>query len=203
MALHPEHLYDVIAINAASLSTQLAGLPFSGPIGGVRVALIRGQWVAFPTHPQLEEATFDMVVAGRVLADGDVAIMMVEAESTPSTLRLLADSGSGAVGPTEEIVAAGLEAAKPFIKALCEAQQAIAAHAGKETAEYPVFLDYEQDVYDAVDGRGHRRAAAGAHDRGQAGAGRRDRPGQGARQGEAGQPVRGPRERDQRARSGR
>ena len=84
MALHPEHLYDVVAINAASLSTQLSGLPFSGPIGGVRVALIKGQWVGFPTHPQLEEATFDMVVAGRVLEDGDVAIMMVEAESTPT-----------------------------------------------------------------------------------------------------------------------
>ena len=82
MALHPDHLYDVVAINAASLSTQLAGLPFSGPIGGVRVALIKGQWVGFPTHSELEEATFDMVVAGRVLEDGDVAIMMVEAEST-------------------------------------------------------------------------------------------------------------------------
>ncbi len=150
MALDPEHLYDVIAINAASLSTQLAGLPFSGPIGGVRVALIKGQWVAFPTHSQLADATFDMVVAGRVLEDGDVAIMMVEAESTPSTLRLLADSGSGAVGPTEETVPEGLAAAKPFIKALCEAQQAIAAHAAKETAEYPVFADYGQDVFDAV-----------------------------------------------------
>src|SRR5213596_1983469 len=96
MALHPEHLYDVVAINAASLSTQLAGLPFTGPIGGVRVALIKGQWVAFPTHTQLEEATFDMVVAGRVLDDGDVAIMMVEAESTPRTLALLADAGGGA-----------------------------------------------------------------------------------------------------------
>src|ERR1022692_4079957 len=82
MALHPEHLYDVVAINAASLSTQLSGLPFAGPIGGVRVALIKGQWVAFPTHPQLADATFDMVVAGRVRDDGDVAIMMVEAEST-------------------------------------------------------------------------------------------------------------------------
>src|SRR6266704_1195440 len=60
MALHPDHLYDVVAINAASLSTQLAGLPFSGPIGGVRVALIDGQWVAFPTHPELARATFDM-----------------------------------------------------------------------------------------------------------------------------------------------
>ncbi|HET7245653.1 MAG TPA: polyribonucleotide nucleotidyltransferase [Streptosporangiaceae bacterium] len=150
MALHPEHLYDVVAINAASLSTQLAGLPFSGPIGGVRVALIKGQWVGFPTHTQLEDATFDMVVAGRVLEDGDVAIMMVEAESTPRTLVLLADADSGAVGPTEETVAQGLEAAKPFIKALCEAQQHIAAQAAKETAEFPVFADYEADVYDAV-----------------------------------------------------
>src|SRR5262249_21097346 len=120
MALHPEHLYDVVAINAASASTQLAGVPFSGPIGGVRVALIKGQWVGFPAHSQLEEATFDMVVAGRVLEDGDVAILMVEAESTPSTLRLLADEASGAIRPTEEVVAQGLEAAKPFIKALCE-----------------------------------------------------------------------------------
>jgi polyribonucleotide nucleotidyltransferase len=150
MALHPEHLYDVVAINAASLSTQLSGLPFSGPIGGVRVALIKGQWVAFPTHPQLAEATFDMVVAGRVLADGDVAIMMVEAESTPGTLGLLADPGSGAVAPTEDTIPQGLEAAKPFIKLLCEAQQQVAAQAAKETVEFPVFLDYQQDVYDAV-----------------------------------------------------
>ena len=150
MALHPEHLYDVVAINAASLSTQLSGLPFSGPIGGVRVALIKGQWVGFPTHTQLEDATFDMVVAGRVLDDGDVAIMMVEAESTPRTLVLLADGDSGAVGPTEETVAQGLEAAKPFIKALVEAQQSIASVAAKPTAEFPIFADYEADVLDAV-----------------------------------------------------
>ena len=127
-----------------------AGLPFSGPIGGVRVALIKGQWVGFPTHTQLEDATFDMVVAGRVLEDGDVAIMMVEAESTPRTLVLLADADSGAVAPIEETVAQGLEAAKPFIKALVEAQQIIADAAAKPTAEFPVFADYEADVYDAV-----------------------------------------------------
>ncbi|HEV2372040.1 MAG TPA: polyribonucleotide nucleotidyltransferase [Streptosporangiaceae bacterium] len=152
LALHPEHLYDVVAINAASLSTQLAGLPFSGPIGGVRVALIKGRWVAFPTHPQLEDATFDMVVAGRVLEDGDVAIMMVEAESTPRTLVLLADESTGAVSPTEETVAEGLEAAKPHIKLLCEIQQQVAREAAKETADFPVFADYEQDVYDALAG---------------------------------------------------
>jgi polyribonucleotide nucleotidyltransferase len=150
MALNPDHLYDVVAINAASLSTQIAGLPFSGPIGGVRVALIKGQWVGFPTHSQLADATFDMVVAGRLLEDGDVAIMMVEAESTPATLRLLADTGSGAVGPTEETVAEGLDAAKPFIKILCEAQSQVAAQAAKEVADYPVFVDYQPDAFDAV-----------------------------------------------------
>jgi polyribonucleotide nucleotidyltransferase len=151
LALNPDHLYDVVAINAASMSTQLAGLPFSGPIGGVRVALIKGQWVCFPTYTQLEEATFDMVVAGRVLEDGDVAIMMVEAESTPSTLRLLADPGTGAVPPNEETVAAGLDAAKPFIKALCEGQLAVARNAAKETAEFPTFADYGEDVLAALE----------------------------------------------------
>jgi polyribonucleotide nucleotidyltransferase len=149
MALNPDHLYDVVAINAASLSTQLAGLPFSGPIGGVRVALINGQWVAFPTHTELQGATFDMVVAGRVLEDGDVAIMMVEAESTRDTLKLV---NEGAVAPTEETVAEGLEAAKPFIKVLVEAQNKIAQVAAKETAQFPVFLDYQEDVYEAVAG---------------------------------------------------
>src|SRR5271166_3143690 len=150
MALNPDHLYDVVAINAASLSTQLSGLPFSGPIGGVRVANIKGQWVGFPTHSQLEEATFDMVVAGRVIESGDVAIMMVEAESTPRTLGLLAAGDGTAVAPTEEIVAQGLEAAKPFIKILCEAQQHVADQAAKPTQEFPIFLEYTEDVYAAL-----------------------------------------------------
>jgi polyribonucleotide nucleotidyltransferase len=151
MSLHPDHLYDVVAINAASLSTQISGLPFSGPIGGVRVALIKGQWVGFPNYSQLEEATFDMVVAGRVTESGDVAIMMVEAESTPKTLSLLANvEETGAVAPTEEIVAQGLEAAKPFIKVLCEAQQQVASQAAKPTQEFPIFLDYTEDIYEAV-----------------------------------------------------
>jgi len=151
LALDPQHLYDVVAINAASMSTQLAGLPFSGPIGGVRVALIKGQWVGFPTHEQLGQATFDMVVAGRMLEDGEVAIMMVEAESTPQTLKLIADTDSGAVAPTEDTVAEGLEAAKPFLRVLIEAQQRLADQAGgAASAEYPVFIDYGEDVYEAV-----------------------------------------------------
>ena len=146
MSLDPNDLYDVVAINAASASTQLAGLPFSGPIGAVRVALIDGTWVAFPTVEQLERAVFDMVVAGRVVGD-DVAIMMVEAEATENVIELV---GGGAQAPTETVVAEGLEAAKPFIRVLCEAQQALADKAAKPTGEYPVFPDYGDDVYYAV-----------------------------------------------------
>ena len=148
MALNPDAPYDVLAINAASLSTQLSGLPFSGPVGGVRVALIEGQWVAFPTHSQLENAVFDMVVAGRVTDTGDVAIMMVEAEATEQTWNLVQ---GGVQAPTEEVVAGGLDAAKPFIKQLCEAQAELANVAAKPVQEFPVFLDYEDDVYAAVE----------------------------------------------------
>ncbi len=155
MALHPDHMYDVIAINAASMSTQLAGLPFSGPIGGVRVALIEGQWVAFPNHSDLEKATFDMVVAGRI-SDGDVAIMMVEAEATSETINLI-KGGAGA--PTEEVVGQGLDAAKPFIRILCEAQMELAKVAAKPTGEFPVFLDYQDDVYAVVEAAGKESIA--------------------------------------------
>ncbi|MBB5955659.1 polyribonucleotide nucleotidyltransferase [Saccharothrix tamanrassetensis] len=154
MSLNPADLYDVVAINAASASTQLAGLPFSGPIGGVRVALIEGQWVAFPTHEQLEKAVFDMVVAGRVVSspDGDdVAIMMVEAEATERVIDLVAE---GAQAPTEEVVAAGLEAAKPFIKSLCDAQAELAAHAAKATGEFPTYPAYQDDAFAAVEQAG-------------------------------------------------
>jgi polyribonucleotide nucleotidyltransferase len=147
LALDPAYAYDVLAINAASVSTQLSGLPFSGPIGGTRVALIDGQWVAFPTYQELERATFDMVVAGRVLDSGEVAIMMVEAEATENAIELIA---GGATRPTEEVVAAGLEAAKPFIAELCRAQAELAKVAAKATVDYPVFLDYEDDVFAAV-----------------------------------------------------
>ncbi len=147
MSLDPVEQYDVVAINAASASTQIAGLPFSGPIGAVRVALIDGVWVAFPKHSDVQDAVFDMVVAGRMLPDGDVAIMMVEAESTEHTIDLIKD---GQKAPTEEVVSQGLEASKPFIAELCRAQAELAKLAAKPVGEFPIFLDYQDDVYEAV-----------------------------------------------------
>jgi len=147
MSLHPEDTYDVLAINAASLSTQISGLPFSGPVAGVRIAFIDGQWVAFPRYSERARATFDMVVAGRVVGD-DIAIAMIEAEAPVGAWNLI--TTEGATAPSEEVVAAGLEAAKPFIRALCVAQADLAGRVAKETQEFPLFPDYQPDVYDVV-----------------------------------------------------
>ena len=158
LSIAPGEYYDALAINAASASTQISGLPFSGPIAGVRLALIPGhgehadQWVAFPTAAQVDEAVFDLMVAGRVLPDGDVAIMMVEAEATENSWNLIK---GGAVKPSEEIVAGGLEAAKPFLKQLVEAQSQMAAESSREPGVYPVFPPYSSEVYDFVAGRAY------------------------------------------------
>ncbi|MBD8584064.1 MULTISPECIES: polyribonucleotide nucleotidyltransferase [unclassified Frigoribacterium] len=151
LSIAPDEFYDALAINAASASTQISGLPFSGPIAGVRLALIGDQWVAFPKASQLEEAVFDLTVAGRVVTDAagneDVAIMMVEAEATEHAWGLIQ---GGATKPDEAVVAQGLEAAKPFLKQLVDAQSAMAAQAFKEIADYPVFLPYTDEVLAAV-----------------------------------------------------
>ncbi len=152
LSIAPGEFYDALAINAASASTQISGLPFSGPIAGIRLALIGDQWVAFPTFDQLQEAVFDLVVAGRVVTnkDGseDVAIMMVEAEATEGSWELIR---GGATKPNEAVVTEGLEAAKPFIKELVRAQESLAKQAAKEIADYPVFLPYTDETYAAVE----------------------------------------------------
>ena len=157
LSIAPGEYYDALAINAASASTQISGLPFSGPIAGVRLAFIPGhgehadQWVAFPNAEQVEQAVFDLVVAGRVVTQGDgtedIAIMMVEAEATEGSWNLIK---AGATKPSEDIVAQGLEAAKPFLKQLVEAQAQLAATASKEPGVYPVFLPYSEGAYDFV-----------------------------------------------------
>jgi polyribonucleotide nucleotidyltransferase len=151
LSIAPDEFYDALAINAASASTQISGLPFSGPVAGVRLALIKGQWVAFPKASQLADAVFDLTVAGRVVTDSsgaeDVAIMMVEAEATEHAWGLIQ---GGDTKPDEAVVAEGLEAAKPFLKLLVEAQAKLAAQSAKEIADYPVFPPYSDEVYSAV-----------------------------------------------------
>ncbi|QPK78387.1 polyribonucleotide nucleotidyltransferase [Corynebacterium lizhenjunii] len=165
LSMDPEEYYDVVAINGASASTQLSGLPVSGPVGGVRMALIadkqhpKGQWVAFPNQEQHESALFDMVVAGRIVKKGrkeDVAIMMVEAGAGESVAERIKE---GAPAPQESTVAQGLEAAKPFIKTLCEAQAGLAQRAAKEPQEFPLFPAYGEDVFAAVEKKAAKKLA--------------------------------------------
>ncbi|MGV0390246.1 polyribonucleotide nucleotidyltransferase [Corynebacterium phoceense] len=163
MSMDPDEYYDVVAINGASAATQLSGLPVSGAVGGVRMALIaddkhpKGQWVAFPNAEQHERALFEMVVAGRIVKKGrkdDVAIMMVEAGAGENVAERIKD---GAPAPQESTVAEGLEAAKPFIRTLCEAQAGLAVRAAKETQEFPLFPPYTDDVFKAVEKKASKK----------------------------------------------
>ncbi|MBN9238102.1 MAG: polyribonucleotide nucleotidyltransferase [Micrococcales bacterium 70-64] len=153
LSIAPGEFYDALAINAASASTQISGLPFYGPVAGIRLALIGDQWVAFPTFEQLSDAVFDLTVAGRLVTDEngneDVAIMMVEAEATEVSWDLIK---AGATKPDEAVVAQGLEAAKPFLAQLAKAQLELAAQSAKEIQEFPLFPPYQQETYDAVAG---------------------------------------------------
>ncbi len=161
LSVNPQDMYDVVAINAASAATQLSGLPVSGAVGGVRMALVvdedhpKGQWVAFPTHEQHNSAVFELVVAGRRVTRkqgrknvDDVAVMMVEAGATENVVERIND---GAPAPTEQVVAEGLEAAKPFIDVLCRAQEALAKETAKDTQEFPLFPPYSEEIFEAVE----------------------------------------------------
>jgi polyribonucleotide nucleotidyltransferase len=146
--------YDVVAMNGSSVSTMLAGVPFHGPVAATRYAMMRdGTWHAFPSFEELEEeGVFNMVVAGRVTEDGDVAILMIEAEATPDSFIKIE---MGAPAPTEEVIGQAIEDVKDVIRRLCEAQQEFVDKMGRrEAGEFPLFPDYADEVFAAVDAAG-------------------------------------------------
>ncbi len=148
------HPHDVLSINAASAALMISGIPFDGPIGAVRVAYSQsGEWIPNPTYTESAEGTFELVVAGRELDNGDVAIMMVEAGGTE---RSFAYYEAGAPKVTEEVVAAGLEASKRWIKESIALQRqlvasVIAVRGPITPLEYTPVFDYGEDVFAAVE----------------------------------------------------
>ena len=148
MSLDPNDLYDVVAINAASASTQISGLPFSGPVGGVRVALIDGTWVAFPTVEQLEGAVFDMVVAGRVTRGRRRRDHDGRGRGHRQRHRAHRRRCAGADGSRCRRRPRGRQAVHRERCAPRSRSWPIAA--AKPTAEFPVFPEYGDDVYYAV-----------------------------------------------------
>ncbi len=147
-----ENPHDVASINGASAALTVSGIPFDGPIGAVRLAHHNGEWIAHPTFQEGDDSTFEIVVAGRQLDDGDVAIMMVEAGGTERTWELYEE---GAPKMTEELIAQGLEASKQWISASIELQKKlrdefIKARGPITPIEYMPNVDYTPAVYAAV-----------------------------------------------------
>src|SRR5262249_16760143 len=154
-----ENPHDVASINGASAALTVSGIPFTGPIGAVRLAHIEGEWLAPPTFQQGDQSTFEIVVAGRALDGGDVAIMMVEAGGTEAAWELYQ---AGAPKVTEETIAEGLEEAKRWIKASIDLQVQLReayekARGPIEPVEYLPAVDYSPAEYEAV--KRHAEAA--------------------------------------------
>ena len=141
--------YDIPGMNAASLATCIAGLPFEGPVGSVRLGLIGNEWVINPTFQDVEDATFDIVVAGRRNDQGGVDILMIEGEAPDDTWTLI-HAGEGAVAPTEEIVAEGLEAAKRAIAELIDFQAEFIASLGVTEKAWTPRPLYSIETFDAI-----------------------------------------------------
>jgi polyribonucleotide nucleotidyltransferase len=146
-----ENPYDVLAINAASAALIISRIPFECPVGAVRVAYSTdGEWIPHPTYQESAESTFEMVVAGRLLDDDDVAVMMVEAGGTEKTWKTF-DEG----GPTvdEGTLAEGLDASKKWIRQAIELQEQLLEKVGApEKMDFPVLGDYSPELLAAVDG---------------------------------------------------
>src|SRR5215217_4454059 len=144
-----ENPHDVLAINGASAALMLSGIPFEGPIGAVRMAFTTdGTWVPHPTYQEGDLSTFELVVAGRALDDGDVAIMMVEAGGTEDAWSYYEE---GAPKVTEEVIAAGLEAAKGPIKASIDLQNELVATFGAKPAiPFETQVDYSDEIFNRV-----------------------------------------------------
>jgi polyribonucleotide nucleotidyltransferase len=147
-----ENPHDVASINGASAALTVSGVPFNGPIGAVRLAHHDGEWIAHPSFQEGDGSTFEIVVAGRQLDNGDVAIMMVEAGGTEAAWELYEQ---GAPKVTEETIADGLDQAKRWIAASIDLQRQLReeyekVHGPIEPIEYLPALDYTPEVYEAV-----------------------------------------------------
>ncbi|AZR72401.1 polyribonucleotide nucleotidyltransferase [Anoxybacter fermentans] len=109
---------DILALNGASMALSLSDIPFNGPIGGVKVGLVDGEFVINPDSEQREKSLLDLTVAGT-----KDAIMMVEA---------------GAKEVPEDVMLDAIMFAHEAIKGLVEKQEQMVAEAGKPKIKFEV-----------------------------------------------------------------
>jgi len=147
LSVDNENEYDILALNAASLGLQLAGVPLESPVGAVRMSLINDQWVAQATNTELEESVFDMVVAGSLNSSDQIDIVMVEAGANESSFSKIDE---GCLAPSENVVADGIDLSKDYIMQLIKAQKELVSQREVPQIEWPLVEDYPQELLDAV-----------------------------------------------------
>ena len=140
--------YDILALNAASTALQLGGIPLQQPVAGVRMSLIEGNWVAQASASELENSTFDMVVAGNLNKNNEIDIVMVEAGATDNAFAFIDEGG---LAPTEEIVANGIDESKQYIASIIEAQKELVAKCDVPNIEWPTIEDYSSEVKEKIE----------------------------------------------------
>ena len=143
LSVDNENEYDILALNAASLGLQLAGVPLESAVGAVRMSLINDNWVVQATNSELEESVFDMVVAGSLNSNGEVDIVMVEAGATDNALNKIEE---GSTAPSENVVADGIDASKEYIGKLIEAQKELVSKREIPQIEWPIVEDYSEEL---------------------------------------------------------
>ncbi len=112
-----------LGITAASAALSISGMPFQGPIAGLRVGRVNGQFIANPSYKEVEEGELDLVVAGT-----KDAVTMVEA---------------GAKEIPSEVMLEAISFAHEHIKKICALQEELKTKAGKEPMAYCVNLPDE------------------------------------------------------------
>ncbi len=121
---------DILSVTGASAALMISDIPWNGPIAGVRVGRIDGDFVAHPSFEQREESDLDLVMAVR-----DESIVMVE--------------GKADQVPEGELVEA-LEFGRESVQDVLQLQHKLAEEVGKETMDYPT-PERDEDLFGAVE----------------------------------------------------
>ena len=136
LSMDPDFRPDMVAMIAASSALMLSGAPFDGPIAGLRVGQVDGEFKAFLSPEEREKSDLDLVVAGK-----DSGITMVEA---------------GANEVPEEVIGDALEWAHNMMQPAIELQKQLAEKVQPVAQEYELVLpneDIQAEVDAWVDGK--------------------------------------------------
>ncbi len=130
LSIDGENDPDMVAVNAASMALHISDIPFDGPVAGVRVGKVDGQYIANPNSTQRETSTMDLIVCGTA-----EHIIMVEA---------------GAQFVPESDIVEGIKFAQAHLKTLCDAQVEFRSQLGLEKTTNIVLKEINPVVMDAV-----------------------------------------------------